>query len=323
MYEDNRGWFKETWSDPKYAALGLDIRFPQDSCSRSARNVIRGLHYDLRMAKLVQCLRGSIFDVIVDLRRESPTYLQWESFELTDGNHKQLFVPAGFAHGFMALDDDVIVHYKNSVPYDASPALLRGLRVRDGRRLEPGAGAGNAGQLGGDEPARAALGEREALLSRQEQCADDAGERVVALTEHQLTESARLSRRAASTSGGAAEQLQVVLRGACGSRTSRSVLRVQRSTTASSFDSAMPVVLMTTAPAGRRTPAIFSMPRQHHRVDEQRCSRGTPGHEEQRAPPDAQHEPRRRALGVQHHLGTTRHLRLLQVVGRDLEPATS
>jgi dTDP-4-dehydrorhamnose 3,5-epimerase len=120
VYEDDRGWFKEIWSEPKYAALGLDIRFRQDSCSRSARNVIRGLHYDLRMAKLVQCLRGSIFDVIVDLRRESPTYLQWESYELTDRNHRQLFVPAGFAHGFMALEDDVLVHYKNSVPYDAS-----------------------------------------------------------------------------------------------------------------------------------------------------------------------------------------------------------
>jgi dTDP-4-dehydrorhamnose 3,5-epimerase len=65
-------------------------------------------------------LNGSIFDVIVDLRCESPTYLQWESFELTDRNHKQLFVPAGFAHGFLALEDDVVVHYKNSVPYDAA-----------------------------------------------------------------------------------------------------------------------------------------------------------------------------------------------------------
>ena len=120
VFTDDRGFFKETWSDPKYAAVGLDMRFAQDSTSRSARNVLRGIHYDFRMAKLVQCLRGAIFDVIVDLRRESPTYLQWEGFELTDRNHKQLFVPAGFAHGFMALDDDVIVHYKNSVAYDAA-----------------------------------------------------------------------------------------------------------------------------------------------------------------------------------------------------------
>jgi dTDP-4-dehydrorhamnose 3,5-epimerase len=118
VYEDDRGFFKETWSDPKYAALGMDLRFAQDSSSRSARNVIRGLHFDLRMAKLVQCLNGAIFDVIVDLRRESPTYLQWEGFELTARNHKQVFVPAGFAHGFLALEDDVVVYYKNSVPYD-------------------------------------------------------------------------------------------------------------------------------------------------------------------------------------------------------------
>ena len=119
VFADDRGFFKETWSDPKYAALGLDLHFAQDSSSRSARNVLRGLHYDFRMAKLVQCLHGRIWDVIVDLRRESPTYLQWEGFELTDRNHKQLFVPAGFGHGFLALDDDVVVYYKNSVPYDA------------------------------------------------------------------------------------------------------------------------------------------------------------------------------------------------------------
>jgi dTDP-4-dehydrorhamnose 3,5-epimerase len=118
VFEDDRGFFKETWSDPKYAAAGLDQRFAQDSCSSSKRNVIRGLHYDFHMAKLVQCLRGRVWDVIADLRRDSPTYLQWQGFELSDSNHHQLFVPAGFGHGFLALDDDVIVHYKNSVPYD-------------------------------------------------------------------------------------------------------------------------------------------------------------------------------------------------------------
>ena len=118
VFADDRGFFKETWSDPKYAEAGLDIRFAQDSCSSSKRNVIRGLHYDFRMAKLVQCLRGEIWDVIVDLRRESPTYLRWEGFELSERNHHQLFVPAGFGHGFLAQSDQVIVHYKNSVPYD-------------------------------------------------------------------------------------------------------------------------------------------------------------------------------------------------------------
>ena len=118
MFADDRGYFKETWSAPKYAALGLSMDWPQDSCSQSARNVIRGLHYDFRMAKFVQCLQGRIFDVIVDLRRESPTYLRWEGFELSESNHRQLFVPAGFGHGFLSQDDGVIVHYKNSVPYD-------------------------------------------------------------------------------------------------------------------------------------------------------------------------------------------------------------
>jgi len=118
VYADDRGFFKETWSDPKYADLGFDLRFAQDSSSRSSRNVLRGLHYDFEMAKLVQCLHGRIWDAIVDLRRDSPTYLQWEGFELTGDNHHQLFVPAGFGHGFLALEDDVIVHYKNSVPYD-------------------------------------------------------------------------------------------------------------------------------------------------------------------------------------------------------------
>ena len=120
VFADDRGFFKETWSDPKYAEFGLDVGFAQDSCSLSARNVLRGIHYDFRMAKLVQCLHGRIWDAIVDLRRASPTYLQWEGFELTDRNHKQLFVPAGFGHAFLALEDDTIVHYKNSVPYDAA-----------------------------------------------------------------------------------------------------------------------------------------------------------------------------------------------------------
>jgi dTDP-4-dehydrorhamnose 3,5-epimerase len=118
VYTDARGFFKETWSAPKYAELGLTMDWAQDSCSRSGLHVLRGLHYDFRMAKLVQCLRGRIFDAIVDLRRDSPTYLQWEGFELSESNHRQLFVPAGFGHGFLALDDDVIVYYKNSVPYD-------------------------------------------------------------------------------------------------------------------------------------------------------------------------------------------------------------
>lgn len=121
VFEDDRGFFKETWSDPKYAAeAGFEMRWAQDSCSWSTRNVLRGLHYDFAMAKLVQCVKGRIWDAIVDLRRDSPTYLQWQGFVLSDRNHKQLYVPAGFGHGFLALDDEVVVYYKNSVAYDPS-----------------------------------------------------------------------------------------------------------------------------------------------------------------------------------------------------------
>ncbi len=118
VFEDDRGFFKETWSEPKYAAFGIPGRWEQDSCSWSTRNVIRGLHYDFRMGKLVQALRGRIWDVIVDLRRQSPTYKRWQGFVLSDRNHRQLYVPPGFGHGFLALDHEVIVHYKNSVAYD-------------------------------------------------------------------------------------------------------------------------------------------------------------------------------------------------------------
>lgn len=119
VYDDDRGFFKETWSKTKYASLAIGtVEWEQDSTSWSTRNVVRGMHYDFRMAKLVQCLHGRIFDVIVDLHRESPTYLQWQGFMISAGNHRQLYVPAGFAHGFIALDDEVVVHYKNSVAYD-------------------------------------------------------------------------------------------------------------------------------------------------------------------------------------------------------------
>lgn len=119
VFGDDRGYFKEVWSQPKYAALGMRVlTWEQDSVSRSSRHVLRGMHYDFRMAKLVQCLHGRIYDVIVDLRRESPTYLEWEGFELSADNHRQLFVPAGFGHGFLAQADGAIVHYKNSVPFD-------------------------------------------------------------------------------------------------------------------------------------------------------------------------------------------------------------
>jgi len=118
VYPDARGYFKESYSQSKYAALGLHDVWLQDSVSRSKRDVIRGMHYDMRMAKFVQVLLGRVFDVIVDVREGSPTYKRWQGFELTADNHHQLYVPQGFAHGFLAQSDDVIVHYKMSAEYD-------------------------------------------------------------------------------------------------------------------------------------------------------------------------------------------------------------
>jgi dTDP-4-dehydrorhamnose 3,5-epimerase len=87
------------------------------------------MHYDMRMAKLVQCLEGAIYDVIVDMRDGSPTYKQWDAVELTQENHWQLFVPAGFAHGFYVLSEVATVHYKQTALYD--PSLERGVNWRD------------------------------------------------------------------------------------------------------------------------------------------------------------------------------------------------
>lgn len=129
VFDDERGYFKETYSHDKYVAAGLTDTFVQDNVSRSHRNVVRGMHYDLRLSKLVQCLAGKIFDVIVDAREDSPTYLQWEGFELTADNHRQIYVPRGFAHGFLALSEGAIVSYKQSAHFD--PRHERGLAWDD------------------------------------------------------------------------------------------------------------------------------------------------------------------------------------------------
>lgn len=129
VFADERGYFKETYSSAKYEALGIADRWVQDNVSRSARNTVRGMHADRRMAKLVQALQGAIWDVIADLREGSPTYRKWEAFELTGENHHQLYVPAGFLHGFLALEDGSIVAYKQSALYD--PAQEFAINWRD------------------------------------------------------------------------------------------------------------------------------------------------------------------------------------------------
>lgn len=120
VFADERGFFKESYSRPKYAAIGVVDDWVQDNVSRSARNVVRGLHGDPRMAKLVQVVSGRAWDVIVDLRADSPTYRRWEAFELSADNHRQVYIPAGFLHGFLAQSDDVVLAYKQSALYDPS-----------------------------------------------------------------------------------------------------------------------------------------------------------------------------------------------------------
>lgn len=105
VYGDERGYFLETWNERKFAAGGLSVKFVQDNHSRSGRNTLRGLHYQIRQpqGKLVRVVSGAVFDVAVDLRRSSPTFGQSVSMVLSEENHLMLWVPPGFAHGFLAL----------------------------------------------------------------------------------------------------------------------------------------------------------------------------------------------------------------------------
>jgi dTDP-4-dehydrorhamnose 3,5-epimerase len=118
VFQDERGYFKETYSTAKYRALGITDEFVQDSVSYSRQNVIRGLHGDPKMSKLVQVLRGEVWEVIVDLRDASPTYRKWEAFTLSESNHHQLYIPAGFLNGFITLSTEVLFAYKHGALYD-------------------------------------------------------------------------------------------------------------------------------------------------------------------------------------------------------------
>lgn len=119
VFEDERGFFMETFQQPRFAAAGIELPFVQDNHSRSQRGVLRGLHYQLRHAqgKLVRAVRGEIFDVALDLRRGSPTFGRWEGFTLSDRNWRQLYIPPGFAHGFCVVSDGADVLYKTTDVY--------------------------------------------------------------------------------------------------------------------------------------------------------------------------------------------------------------
>ena len=125
VWGDSRGFFLESFQADRYRDAGIDATFVQDNLSRSRRGTLRGLHYQIErpQGKLVQVVAGEIWDVVVDLRRSSPTFGQWAGFELSDANHRQLYVPPGLAHGFCVLSESVDFLYKCTEYY--SPARER------------------------------------------------------------------------------------------------------------------------------------------------------------------------------------------------------
>lgn len=131
VFPDERGFFAETFRASALAELGVTDDFVQDNHSRSGRGVVRGMHFHIGdgVAKLVRCGRGRILDVLVDLRRDSPTYGQWEGYELSDDNMHVLYVPVGFGHGFCVLSDVADVLYKQTRYYD--PEVERGINPED------------------------------------------------------------------------------------------------------------------------------------------------------------------------------------------------
>jgi dTDP-4-dehydrorhamnose 3,5-epimerase len=131
VHGDERGFMLESYSREPWAELGVGVEFVQHNHSRSSKGTLRGIHFQTEpgQAKLVRCARGEILDVAVDLRRNSPTYGQWEAHVLDDVKHRQLFVPVGFGHGFAVLSDIADVAYQVSSCYD--PATESGIAWND------------------------------------------------------------------------------------------------------------------------------------------------------------------------------------------------
>jgi dTDP-4-dehydrorhamnose 3,5-epimerase len=129
VHGDARGFFVETYRRDRLGELGIADEFVQDNHSRSRQGVVRGMHFQRGMAKLIRCARGAIFDVLVDLRRESPTFGQWEGFELDDEHHHSPYCPDRFAHGFCVLSEIADVVYKTSTYY--APELEAGFAFND------------------------------------------------------------------------------------------------------------------------------------------------------------------------------------------------
>ena len=134
LVEDERGSFSESYSAEMWSRAGFKETFVQDNLSRSARGTLRGMHYQINpagMGKLVRCVSGAIFDVAVDLRKNSETFGQWVGRELRGTRGLSLWVPVGFAHGFVALEENSLVHYKCTAIH--TPACERAIHYRDPR----------------------------------------------------------------------------------------------------------------------------------------------------------------------------------------------
>lgn len=132
VFGDSRGFFLESYQKSTFYKNGIDVEFCQDNHSKSTKGVLRGLHYQKKpkaQAKLVRCSKGKIFDVAVDIRKNSPTFAKWTGAILSEENKEMLFIPAGFAHGFVVLSDEAELLYKASNEYSAEND--RGIRWND------------------------------------------------------------------------------------------------------------------------------------------------------------------------------------------------
>ncbi|MBC8146641.1 MAG: dTDP-4-dehydrorhamnose 3,5-epimerase [Bacteroidetes bacterium] len=121
VFEDERGYFFETYNDEKFIKAGIDIQFLQDNESKSQKNVLRGLHFQnppYDQGKLVRVIKGAVLDVAVDIRKKSPTYGKWNSIELNETNKFMYWIPPGFAHGFVTLENETIFFYKCTKTYN-------------------------------------------------------------------------------------------------------------------------------------------------------------------------------------------------------------
>lgn len=132
-YEDARGGFSRTYCEDEFKAVGIECNFVQDSISQNhKKNTLRGMHWQeepYTEDKLVRCIKGKVFDVAVDMRKDSPTYLKWVGIELSEENQRAFFIPKGFAHGFQTLEDNSTLYYKMSHAYVSGSG--RGIKYDD------------------------------------------------------------------------------------------------------------------------------------------------------------------------------------------------